>query len=167
MKKFLIKLSLLFAMECDMCGKSAQRAVLAKVEGVEMNLCTGCSKHGSVIKVVKEDKIIERERETFNPRKEEKIEEVVIPNFSQILWREREKRKMEQDKFAQLIAEKLSILQKMEKGDITPSIDAAKMIGKKLNLNLVTKESNEPFEIPKSSGQGLTLGDLIKPKKEK
>jgi putative transcription factor len=156
-------------MECDLCGKRSEKAILVNIEGIEMKVCESCSKHGKTIKILNDNK--NKKKELFGDRlvisrKSQESEEVVVSNFSQVLRKEREKRNIEQDKFAQLISEKLSILQKLEKGELTPSIEVAKKIGKKLNLNLITKESNESFDIPKSSGKGLTLGDLIKPKKE-
>lgn len=159
-------------MECDMCGRKIESYFLGKVEGVNMRLCERCSSHSKIIRKPVQEETINKNiprlhNNPINTQNEEEVEESVVKDFAKIIRREREKRKMEQEEFAKLISEKVSILQRIEKGDYVPSINVVKRIARTLNIGLIEEVKTEGY-IPLSSSKsyGLTLGDLIKIKKK-
>ncbi len=157
-------------MMCEICGKSMEEGFLARIEGVEMNVCSGCSRYGKIIRGVIPSKKKEGKKQSLNEHQStsnnEEAEEIVVPEIGKILRREREKRKMEQEEFAKLIAQKGSALQKIESGDFLPSLDEAKRIGRKLRVKLTVIEEGRVFINEKGQGKELTLGDFIKVKKK-
>jgi putative transcription factor len=155
-------------MDCDMCGKSVDSRISAQIEGVMMSVCQGCTKYGKVVRATRSlvsNKKYGNSSRNIKPSYAESVEEVVS-NFATVLKRERTNRKMEQEDFAKLVAEKHSRIQKMEKGEIVPRVETARKIGKILGLKLVGEKEEGDFAIPKSSGEGLTFGDFIKIKKK-
>ena len=159
-------------MICEICGRGIEEGFLARIEGVEMNVCQGCSKYGKTIHTISSSKKKKHESHLEGgapgtgalPYKEE-TEEIVVKDIGQILRKEREKRKLEQEEFAKIIAFKSSMLQKIESGDFAPSIEEAKRIGKKLGIKLTDVEERGFFVKEKSANKALTLGDFIKIKK--
>jgi putative transcription factor len=147
-------------MMCEVCGKDGNLTKVL-IDSSEMQVCDKCTSYGK--KLVKA-KIPQKLKFKQRHQKEE-IEQTVVDNFGKLLKKERQKRKLDQKDFANLIAEKLSILYKIESGDFIPSLEVAKKIGKKLNLKLVEFSEETEYNPEKSSSQGLTLGDMFKKKK--
>lgn len=146
---------------CDLCGKVDERLNRALIEGVELNVCSGCSKFGKVIGQVKK----------FFPKKEikkvaiglkvEKIE-LLVENYADIIKKKRESIGLSQKDFALKINEKESIIHKIETGNFEPSLALAKKLEKILGVKL-TEEHEERHEIVKKRREeGFTLGDFIK-----
>jgi ribosome-binding protein aMBF1 (putative translation factor) len=73
---------------CEMCGKSAS-LVHADVEGVELNVCSICSKYGTIKKTSTQY----QQRNTIS-QSNEKPEWKVVDSFSSIMFQERRKRDM-------------------------------------------------------------------------
>lgn len=145
---------------CEMCGRESQ-LLTANVEGVEMNLCPGCSRYGSVKK--------QTTNRVFTPSRRVKKDEPqfrVVRNYSNLLKSSREKKGLSQEEFAKFLQEKVSIVAKWESGKLRPSVGAARRLGRLLDLNLVESETTEVFEKKKSRHNDyFTLGDFIKARK--
>ncbi len=152
-------------MQCDMCGKEGE-LYKAKVEGVEMNVCDRCSKFGKVVKkvnveVAEAKKIFRRE-----VKAEKEIVESVVEDCGVKIKKKREKMGLKQEELAQKIAEKESMVHKIESGKMMPSMKLAKKLERFLEIKLVEFEEEEESPIvPKGTGGGLTIGDMIKIKK--
>jgi len=147
-----------------MCGKETEDLFKARIEGTEMAVCRPCTKYGKVFSSIKQRDEKTKKFSLTQP-KEEKPEETVIENFSQLIRKARENSGLIQEDFAKKINEKLSILQKMEAGLFLPSLDNAKKLERMLGLKLVVLSENKaaPQETAKSGE--LTLGDVIKIRK--
>lgn len=154
------------SMPCEMCGKEAS-LVAADVEGVNLRVCNNCAKYGKV-----KNDFYAGQPETFRASSgvthsslQQKTEFKVINNFFRQLKSVRNNRELSHEDFAKLLNEKQSLVAKWESGSAQPTIDAARRVGRILNLNLVVKESQEEVEMPampKIKSDGLTLGDFIK-----
>jgi putative transcription factor len=151
---------------CEMCGKSGS-LVNARVEGAAMQLCSNCSKYGQVL--IKPQL---RSKRSFAPRPGEDVQ--VITNVAYILQKSRNSRTMTQKEFADLLSEKLSVVQKWEAGTMKPSIVVAKKLERVLQITLLEKigehkgekikDGTLPSQTKKSSAS-FTLGDFIKVRK--
>ncbi len=149
-------------MDCELCGRPDAK-IIALVEGVEMNVCEKCSKHGKIIRVITEEK------ETAKSIKTEKaeVELEVVDDFAEIIRKERERRGMTLKQLAAAIAEKESYIDRIEKDEVIPSEKVARKLEKFFNIKLleevvVSKESKE-----KTADEALTLGDVIEIKRKK
>jgi putative transcription factor len=148
---------------CEMCGKSGN-LVLAEVEGVELKVCPTCAKHGTI-----------KSRGNYNPRfqrsfssRREEVEEKVVENYAKLLRESREKNNLNQEDFAKLLNEKVSLTSKWESGSMPPSLEEAKKLQRVLGITLVKREEAEEELKPEKRKPGddtLTLGDFIKVKK--
>lgn len=158
-------------MQCEMCGADSE-TLKANVEGTIMNVCRNCSKYGKVISInkppVSYKKSKTNSREPVKNDNEEKIE-MVIKNFAEKIKNVRENMKLDQEKFAEKINEKKSIIHKIETAEMKPSIELAKKLEKILNIKLIEtySEKGTGVETQKSSSGPMTIGDLINIKKDK
>mgnify|MGYP001598680299 CR=1 FL=1 len=148
---------------CDLCGKIEEIFYRTLIEGVELNVCSDCSKFGNVISPVKGFTTNENIEENAQP-KEEKIE-LIVENYSDIIKRKRELEGLTQKEFAKKINEKEATIHNIETGALTPSLSFAKKLEKALGVKLI-EEYEESHETKKKSRVGgFTLGDFIKPKR--
>ena len=154
-------------MLCDICG-SESKLYRTKIEGTEMNLCAECSKFGEVLWSIEAEQ--KKEKKAANPVKvEEKPEAIkmVMADFSEKIKKKREQLGLDQEKFAKMINQKKSVVHKLENKELTPSIDLAKKLEKILKIQLVETYAEDRLAVKKSSGENITVGDVIKIKTKK
>ncbi len=146
---------------CDLCGKTENSLFRSVIEGVELNVCSTCSKFGKVIGQVRKPIIKIKESRPKKIEQEEKTE-VIVKNYPEIIKRKRESMGLSQKDFAKKINEKESIVHHIETGKFEPSLDLAKKLEKMLGIKLI-EELDEDIELPKrKEDEGFTLGDFIK-----
>ncbi len=140
-----------------MCGKSGS-LVKALIEGVDMAVCSNCSKYGQVKKPL-----------ALPPRKQprpERPEFTVVENYQYLLRQAREVRKMTQEEFAAFLQEKEGVVAKWENGALKPSVDNARKLERRLGLSLVVQEGGDVSVLSSGKkGAELTLGDFVKVRK--
>lgn len=145
-------------MACEMCGKSVE-LFKTNVESVVMELCKPCSRFG---KAVREQKKIVLQKK--NPRRRMEVTESLVPNAAKLVKDAREGLGLKQVELAKRIAERESIIQKIESGSFRPSTVLAKKLEKALKITLIEKIKENvdlPEEKPTKTG-ALTIADLMK-----
>ncbi|NHK30725.1 MAG: TIGR00270 family protein [Asgard group archaeon] len=93
-------------------------------------------------------------------------DKVLIDDFGDVLKETRKSKGWSLEQFAQMINEKASILQKMEKGEFNPTEALIIKIERKLDISL-REEASAPYFAGPSSKKETTLGDVVKLKKKK
>lgn len=146
---------------CDLCGKVDEKFNRALIEGVELNVCSGCSKFGNVIGPLR--KPILKETAKRIDVKEEKIE-LIVGNYAEIIKKKRESMGLTQKEFAYRINEKESVIHKIETGNLEPSLMLAKKLEKVLGVKLIEEYLEKSESFKKRKEEGFTLGDFIKVK---
>ncbi len=147
---------------CDLCGKVDERLNRALIEGVELNVCSECSKFGKILVPIKRN--IRKEPIKKFPPKEEKIE-LLVEDYAEIIKKKRESMGLTQKEFANKLNEKESTIHNIETGTIEPSLSLAKKLEKVLGVKLI-EEYMEKQETRKNKKiEGFTLGDFIMFKK--
>lgn len=157
---------------CDMCS-SQEKTYKIEVEGSILNVCEKCASFGKVVRKIipempeKKQKQVQKAAKKLaeeKSKKETETMQVITPNFSLIIRKAREKLGLKQEELAKKIAEKESVIHKLESGSIIPAIPLARKLEKFLRISLVeTIEVDSPETSDKrSSSEGLTLGDLIR-----
>ncbi len=147
-----------------MCG-SEEELFLTEIEGTQLNVCKNCSRYGKVIKSLKvEEPKIEKQERRFVERGSE-IVQGFVPGFNKLIKEKREKIKLKQKEFAKVIAEKESVIHKLESG-MEPNMELARKIEKFLKIRLVEEQEVKKAEI-KTDSDNYTIGDIIKIKKGK
>ncbi|PIN75317.1 TIGR00270 family protein [Candidatus Woesearchaeota archaeon CG10_big_fil_rev_8_21_14_0_10_37_12] len=150
---------------CDMCGASSELCS-AKVEGILMTLCRECSKFGIVVTA---PKFVYASAKKKKDLVEDGPVETIVSDFGNIILKAREKAGLTQKEFAGKLNEKESLVQKLEHGTFHPSLMLAKKLEKLLHVKLIKIEENKEGELfsskEKDKGSGLTIGDIIRIKK--
>jgi len=156
-------------MQCDMCGKDDE-LYKATIEGVELTVCEKYARFGKILRKIKTEQ--EKPKTKTNTQKlaqikeQKEIIETVVEDYADRIKRKREKIGLKQEELAQKIAEKESIILKIENGKMVPSIKLARKLEKFLEIKLVEEEEDEANpDVPKGTGGEFTIGDMIKVKK--
>ncbi|MEM4134101.1 MAG: multiprotein bridging factor aMBF1 [Candidatus Micrarchaeia archaeon] len=149
-------------MDCELCGRP-NATFIAIVEGVEMNVCDKCTKHGKIIRTLVE------EEKGKNKEIEEKaeVELEIVDDFAEIIRKEREKKGMTLKQLATAIAEKESYIDRIERDEVIPSEKVARKLEKFFNIKLLEEVVVSKKNKEKIADESLTLGDIIEIKKKK
>ena len=152
-------------MQCDLCGTEG-RLFKAIVEGTELTVSEECARLGRVLEEVKEPVLEKKKPKPAAQEVEEEIVQLIVSDFAEKIRRTREGLGLKHEEFAKKINEKESVVHKLEIGELEPSIKLAKKLEQMFGINLIEEyaESHKGYEKPES-GEGLTIGDLIKIKK--
>ncbi len=136
----------------------------AEIEGVVLTVCTKCKQFGKVVGRVREPRPPPKKQVKEKPQEPEVIE-IVVSDYANLIKQKREKLNLKQEDLAKNIAEKESLIQKVESGHFTPSINLAHKLEHFLKIKLVENYKEESLkEERKAKGEGFTLGDFIKKK---
>ncbi len=154
---------------CDMCGAEEQ-LFLTDIEGTKLNVCKNCAKFGKVIAEVRAQeeapKKDMREEKAGRPaRRASELVQVVSEDFSERIKNAREKLGLKQEELAKKMAERASLIQKMEQGQFTPSISLARKLENHLRIKLIEQHEEKHDGKFRSGGASLTIGDMLELKK--
>ncbi len=165
-------------MNCDLCGKTGT-LFKAEIEGVRMNVCETCTRHGKVFHEIKQATPNEKKKEEKKVRemierhesvaKKPEVIQLIVKDYSMKIKNARERKGLKQEDFAKKINEKESLIHQMESGHMEPNIELARKLEHALGIKLIEEFIDEPeigSEKTKSNGP-LTLGDMINVKKRK
>jgi putative transcription factor len=156
--------------ECERCGKKA-RLTLVLIEGAEMYLCPDCSKYGKVIEKKPEPKPVQRPRpaQTFNrPKKPDalsKREKELAEDYPGRIRKARERLGLSREDLGRKINERVSVITKLEHGQMHPSDALIKKLEKALSIQLLEEVEDYTYT-PKAESSGMTLADFIVTKKK-
>jgi len=149
--------------QCEMCGREAELSD-AIVEGCILSVCDNCAKYGNIVAIKKPVHVPKP-----SPKTHEKEPELIVSDCAAIVKKAREKKGLTQQQLAKAIAEKESMIHRIEAGKARPTLKTALKLGQFLGINLI--ESYEPEEEQEKQidlrDTSLTIGDLIKMKKSK
>jgi len=138
--------------ECKICGsKKANRK--ARIEGAILTVCEDCVKFGEEIKTP-EVKVVKR-----SLPKIEETEEILKPNFNEIIRNSRQKMKLKQEDLAKKINEKMSTIKRLEEG-WEPPLNLIRKLEKFFNIKLIEKPEEKSLE-KKIDKKKLTVGDVV------
>lgn len=162
---------------CEMCGHMGSELHRAIVEGTMLSLCDKCVRFGEVVQMKQVPKeVVDRRLEYYKTHRYSSMtlpsdftgEENIVKDYAARIKKAREKTGKTQDEIALDLAEKSSILQKIESGHQQPSLKLAKKLEQFFKIQLVQKEqkmSEDDMRDYRSSGTGVTIGDVITFKK--
>jgi len=163
-------------MICELCGKDVTFCKKVTIEGVQLEVCSECAKFGMESKKPAEKEagpkpIITQRLEMREKRGRPKDvlsgveKEELAEDFAARIRNARSSKGMSQKDLAMKINEKLTVLSKIEVGQMRPD---DRMLGK-LEKELGIKLREKAFEAEVAKGMGtasLTLADLIKRQKD-
>jgi putative transcription factor len=161
---------------CELCGKETTRTDPVQIEGTTLRVCKDCSKFGDHVKQgVKEqpNKIIiqsrlenrERRMKSKDVYEGETVNELA-EDYTDRIRHAREHHGWKQEEMAQRMNERLSQVQKVERGDMKPDDAMVKKLEKTLGISLMEKVSVINPEKKAVAGKAMTLEDFIKTSKK-
>ncbi len=152
-------------MNCDMCG-SEKDLFRCKIEDSYLNVCHDCSKHGTKIRKVETASVIKEHSHAKNNEPVRELIQIIVPNYSSLIKEKREQMGLKQKDLANKLAEKESLIHKIESNKAKPNILLARKFEKFLNITLVGQheEIHKPIVNTSSGDEGMTIADLIKKK---
>jgi putative transcription factor len=149
---------------CDMCGKE-DLLFITEIEGTRLTVCKNCSSYGKILKKhdIKAPLPQSKGSKRSVPASEEKPEviQTIKSDAYLLIKKKRESMGPKQEDLARKLAEKESIIHKIESGSYSPSIDLARKLERYLGLSLIEEVEITKMEM-KSSDDALTIGDMIK-----
>ncbi|MBC7114208.1 MAG: TIGR00270 family protein, partial [Archaeoglobi archaeon] len=86
--------------------------------------------------------------------------EDIIPNYSEVIREARERLGLSQEELARKIKEKVSLIRKIERGELTPEEKVARKLEKELGIKLMERIESPKIE-KKELPSTLTLGDVV------
>jgi len=150
---------------CEMCG-TENRLFKTDIEGTKLNVCRQCAKFG---KVISEAFVLADQRKKQKvapvPQKSSELVQVVADDFSLKMKNARERLGLKQEELAKKMAERVSLIQKMEQGQFTPSIRLARKLENHLRIKLIEQHEEKHEKKFKAKGAKLTIGDMLELKK--
>ena len=165
-------------MICELCGKDVTFLRKVTIEGVQLEVCSECAKFGIEAKKEepKEEKgpqpVIAKRLEVREKRGKPRDvytageREELVEDFGAVIRRAREQKGMSQKDLALKINERVTILSKIEAGQMRPDDRFVEKLEKALGIKL--RERVAEVVAGKESPRGsLTLADLIRMQQKK
>lgn len=142
-------------MECEICGgKIVGRGYRVVVEGTELTVCERCRDLG--VEAKRPVKISVKPKIVNKPIVDEFD---LVENYNEIIRRERERRGWTQEELAKRIKEKVTLIRKVEKGEMTPEKDLIEKLERLFGFRL--RERVEEVKVEGSRFTTPTLGDVV------
>lgn len=158
---------------CDICS-SPDKTYKVEIEGTILNVCDRCSSFGKVLAKVKPEMAEKKKKKLekaaaleaeIKAKKETETIQIITPNYPVLIKNARERMGLKQEELAKKIAEKESLIHKMESGSMVPGIPLARKLEKFLRISIVENIEMEPeggASDKKKISDGLTIGDMIR-----
>lgn len=148
---------------CDICGKN-NALNLAIIEGAKVSACGNCSRFGNVL-----GKLGNEEGDLIQVPAyvSQEIIEEIIEDAPKMIRDARTRAQMSVLDLANKLKEQAHYLEKIEKGQLTPSLSIARKLEKVLHITLVERSRYEQQGSLKKDFILPTLEDLIKSDKKK
>ena len=164
--------------ECPICGGVIWKGQKVLIEGAKITVCQNCAQHGKRIsektsfssgkRVATPKSTTKKQRPVYDKEIEEPSTEIVA-DYAQTIQHARMKRNLTQEKFAEKIQEKLSLIRRIEAGKMKPSIQLAEKIGNYLDIKLIKEVKDTPVDYNEylKKSKGSSLGDIAFIKRKK
>lgn len=156
--------------ECERCGRKA-RLTLVKIDRAEMYVCPDCLKYGKRVEVKQDPPRVQATQKApmrARPPKPDalsKREKELAEDYPKRIQRGRERIGLSREDLGKKINERVSVIAKLEHGQMHPSDKLIKKLEKALDIELM--EVIEEFNYSSGAGSsGMTLADFIVVKKK-
>lgn len=155
---------------CENCGKESNNLSLVNIMGANMYVCPQCAKFGKPVKKKEKKETAAQTRRSQPPRrtrptrpKRDALEDGELEldeEYPKSIQKGREKKGWSREELGKKINEKVSVISKLEHGQMHPSDKLIKKLEKNLDIKLMVPVQNVILKSSASSG-GMTLGDFI------
>ena len=170
-------------MQCEMCGAETDNPTTIQTEGTQLEVCSNCTEFGTVLHDEERKKSKKSSGSGSSSSgggggttrqsppssgggpSHDPLDELgtLAPDYDQRVRNARENAGMKQEELADELNEKLSLIRKIERGEMRPSEDVRRKLESALGVSLTEEVGGEEWETDESSG-GYTVGDIIERK---
>jgi len=156
-------------MKCEVCGREIPgKPIHAIIEGAKLLVCPACAKYSSG--TWKERRRTALAAKTARPALKARPRRVdligeeleLVDGYGEVVRRARERRGWSQEDLGRAVGEKASVIRRIEREAMAPSISLAKKLEHALGVKLLAPPSETPTPPTPAKTPTLTLGDLIK-----
>jgi putative transcription factor len=168
------------AVECEICGRPIRgQPYNVIVDGVKLVVCSECAHFSSGWKFEPKPRspVAEKAptrrptivRKRVRSRKPEELELELVEDYSQQIRLARERLSLSHKNLGRKIGEKVSVLQKLETGKMSPDQTLTRKLEHALRIKLLIPSSPLPLkkETVAQKTYELTLGDIVTVRKRK
>ncbi len=149
---------------CELCGKQAS-LVPTLIETVKMDVCTACTRFGQVLQQRQVAAVLQKKQEEQQrKRHREEPQLSIVEDYADRIRKKREQLGLKQVDLARMIAERESLIQKMETSQFEPPLDLAKKLEKYLHIRLIVEIKEDAVMPGQEKSEGFTLGHFMKAK---
>jgi len=167
-----------------MCGAETADPTTIQTEGTKLEVCSNCVEFGTVLHDEEREKSADStssssdsgsgsktkqspstSRSSSSPSHDDPFDDMgtLAPDYDQRVRNARENAGMKQEELADELNEKLSLIRKIERGDMRPNEEVRGKLESALGVSLTEEVGGEEWETEDSSG-GYTVGDIIERK---
>ena len=162
-------------MECEICGKpvSETNPTRAKIEGSVVVVCKECAKLGTIQKAPPKPKFQQNKkgkRKNTQPKRNYRNDEPtdeLIEDYNIAVRNAREAKNWSREDLGKKINERVSVINRIESGKMTPDNKLTKKLEKALNITLLENVNDVDLNqfMSNSSGE-RTLANVMKIKRK-
>ena len=169
-------------MQCEMCGAETDDPTTIQTEGTQLEVCSNCTEFGTVLHDEEREKsktssdsgtssgggggtTKQSPPSSGGGPSHDPLDELgtLAPDYDSRVRNARENAGMTQEDLADDLNEKLSLIRKIERGEMRPDEDVRAKLESELSVSLTEEVGGEEWESEGSSG-GYTVGDIIERK---
>ncbi|MFB6109383.1 MAG: multiprotein bridging factor aMBF1 [Halodesulfurarchaeum sp.] len=171
--------------QCEMCGAEIANPKTVKIEGAELQVCDDCAEFGTEVTTQDAGSTSTKYSTSSTGqtgssdtggssssggsrgRRHDLYDEMeeLADDYDSRIRNAREARGQTQEELADAINEKVSLIRKLERGNILPSDDVQSELEGYLDISLTATEETEDEEWEsEGTDSGLTLGDMVERK---
>ena len=156
-------------MQCEICGSELRGSSFKiTIDGSELDVCGKCSQYGTLAKkrAPSSRKVApvapRTPARTSRPRKTgfEELNDEFVDGYDQIIRDARQSRGWTQEDLAAKMKEKVSLVKKIERGEIVPEDSVRVKLERTLDIKL-TERVGESDWSGERLNKGTTLGDIV------
>lgn len=150
---------------CERCGKPSRALTLCSIESARMFVCPDCARFGKPVphETRPTPPPVPTQRPAHASPKKDALasrEVELADDYPKRIQRARERKGLTREDLGRRINEKVSIISKLETGQLHPSDELVKKLERALEIVLLEPvERIDPSASPGSTG--MTLGDFI------
>jgi len=145
---------------CDVCGRPEVFAIV-EIERAKMMVCRSCAYGKKILYYLNEEEEGERGEIRAPVKKSEETEEIV-DDYAKIIKKARESLGLPLPVLAEKIKESRGYMEKIERGELKPTLATARKLENELGIKLIEKTAEvAPSISHKKQSSEPTLGDLL------
>lgn len=161
-------------MNCEMCGKDVPATRPVFIERTKLNVCAACARFGDDAKAQESggaaapsasaiEQRLERRKRRMGTRDAYAGTETLslVEDYGGVVREARQKKGLDQDKFAESIGERKGTISRIESNDLIPDDKLRKKLEKALGIQLMETVQTSG-SVTHSSQGSMTLANFIK-----